>query len=172
MTNRVHDQRTSQTPDRAVSIEEIILKNVEEIQKAILGLSQRLGTIQENQRNTDEKLNRFDQQFSDLEEKIPLSQSQINALQGQLKGVDQRLADFDKRFQFVANKFTNTVEQIDHLDTEFGSLKTMILAAVDKAMKEYSNFVVEKLSLGNTIDTLRLDVDKLKIKIQRLEEAI
>jgi len=172
MTSRNPDHPSSQPSSNISHFEETILKHFTEIQKAIWGLNQNLGTIQENQRRADEKLNRFDQQFNRLEESLPLAKSQINTLQGQLQGIDQRLVDFDKRFQFVAGKFTNLTQQMDHLDVEFGSLKTLVLAAVDKAMKEYSNFVVEKLSLGSTIDTLRLEVDKLKDKVQRLEEVM
>lgn len=172
MTSRIQENPASQSLNDVNHFEETILKHFSEIQKAMWGLNQNLGTIQESQRRADEKLSRFDQQFNRLEESLPLAKTQINTLQGQLQGIDQRLVDFDKRFQFVANKFTNLTQQMDHLDVEFGSLKTLVLAAVDKAMKEYSNFVVEKLSLGSTIDTLRLEVDKLKEKIQRLEEVI
>ena len=172
MTNRIQDKQTPQSPANSTSIEEIILKNVEEIQNTVQILSQRLGAVQASLNTTDEKLNRFDQKFNALEEKISQSQNHFTSLRDQLNGIDQRLDDFDKRFKFIANKFTSMIQQMDHLDTEFSSLKTMVLSAVDKAMKEYSNFVVEKLSLGNTIDTLRLEVDKMKAKIQRLEEVI
>lgn len=172
MTNRIQEDLTRNTAENSTNLPTELFKNIEEIHKVVQGLSQRFGNVEESLNTTNQVLNRFDQKVRILEKQISESQSQIKALQAPINGLEEKLDNFDKRFKFVASKFTNLTQQMDHLDSEFGSLKTMVLAAVDKSMKEYSNFVVEKLSLGTTIDTLRLEVDKLKAKIQRLEEAL
>lgn len=170
MSDHSKPEETNLPQLKPSAIEELILHSIQEIQAVVLGLDTQFTEVGGKLQQAGAKLDLADQKLSTIEKQVIEFDDSFQQMKHSLSDMSEKLTGYDKRFQFIAKRFNALAQQMDHLDTEFSSLKTLVLSAVDKAMKEYSNFVVEKLSLGNTIDVLRLEVDKLKTRIEKLEQ--
>lgn len=152
--------------------QEQILQNLQQIQTLIQKFEDQFEAINPKLEHTNTKIDQVSQIITEFQSTFQRFETRLDTMNQSIQNLEEKSDEYNKRFVFMSDKFTTLLKQIDQLDTDFGSLKTMVLAAVDKAMKEYSNFVVEKLTLGSTIDTLRIELDKLKLRIEKLEYEV